>query len=115
MKIVRDGKEIELTQDEVREVVRKEHENDVRYEIENSLSVYEEDGVISFENWQDCTLAEYSSLEDARSDFVECILEHLLDLEDTDERNPLRSPCSHDYDSEVYDTAKDFGFLKGEE
>ena len=115
MKIIRDGKEIELTDDEIRSIVQDEHEKDVRYNVECALEAYEEDGVISFDNWADVTYAEYESRDAARSDFIECVVEHILEMEDIhDERAPVGHRYSPDYDSDVYDTAEDLGYLKGE-
>lgn len=112
--IIRNGNEIQLTDEEVRSIVENEHEKDVRYEVEQSLSTYEEDGVISFDDWQSVGFAEYSSREDARNDFIEYIVEHILEMEDNDERTPRSHRYVTNFDSEVYDTAEDLGYLKGE-
>ena len=112
MTIYRDGKPIELTDKEVRFIVRNDHELDVRYEVKNALSVYEEDGIISFENYDSGI---YNSSEDARSDFIESVVEKILEYEDNDERTPRSHRYVADFDSEVYDEAEICGYLAEEE
>ena len=114
--ITRNGHRIELTDEEVRQIRDEEHRNDIRYEIEEAISRAVEDEQISFDSWEHNEVgAEYSSEEDARSDFIEYILEHILDEEDTmTEHAPPSHRFNPDYDSEVIDTAEEFGYLKGE-
>lgn len=114
--IVRNGQTIVLTDEEVRQIRDEEHRNDIRYEIEEAIARAIEDEQISFDSWEHNEAGvEYSSEDDARSDFVEYILEHILDEEDT--MSEHASPDYRfvpNYDSEVIDTAEEFGYLKGE-
>ena len=114
--IIRNGQQIELTEEEIRQIRDEEHRNDIRYEIEEAIARAVEEEQISFDSWEHCEVgAEYSSEEDARADFIEYILEHILDEEDTfSEHAPVGHRYSANYDSEVIDTAEEFGYLKGE-
>ena len=114
--IIRNGQEITLTEEEIRQIRDEEHRNEHRYNIEEAVRIAEEDEQISFDSWEHCEVgSEYSSEEDARADFIEYILEHILDEEDIfSEHAPVGHRYCPNYDSEVYDTAEEFGYLKGE-
>ena len=113
--IIRNGQQIELTAEEIRQIRIEEHTNDIRYEVEEAVTRAEEDDIISFDSWADCPCADYENRDDARSDFIEYIVEHILDEEDiSEEHAPLGFRFVPDYDSEVTDTAEEFGYLKGE-
>lgn len=109
--IIRNNERIQLSDEEVRSIIAEEHEKDIRYEVEQALSVYEEDDVISFASY-DRSL--FDSEADARADFIEAVTEHIIDMEDTDERTPPSHRFRANFDSEVYDTAELLDYLKGE-
>lgn len=103
---------ITLTDEEIRSIVQEEHRKDIRYEVEQTVQVAEEDGIISFSCWASVPFSEYTSEEDARSDFIDMVTNGILENEKLYDHNP--SPFSYNYDDEVYDEAKYCGYLKGE-
>ena len=113
--IIRNGQQIELTEEEIRQIRDEEHRKDIRYEVEEALRLAEENEDISFDSWQECPCADYESQADAREDFINEITEKILNDEDImEEHAPDGYRYCPDYDSEVYDTAKDYGYLREE-
>jgi len=111
--INRDGKDIILTDEEVRDILRREHEEDIRYEYENAVQFAEEEKQISFDSWQECDFAGYESEADARADFIEKLTEDYLEQEELYERDP-NGFRAHDFNDDVLELAEDLGYRKEE-
>ena len=107
--IIREGKEIRLTDEEVRSIVHDEHVADIRYEIECALSFEEEDGTVSFDSFASCPCGDYASPSDAREDFIEECVQTILQQEDYYDHTPYT--YSYDYTEIVLSTAEDMDFL----
>lgn len=107
--IIREGKEIKLTEEEIRSIVHDEHVSDIRYEIECALSIEEEEGTISFDSFASCPCGDYASPSDAREDFIEECIETILQQEELYDRSPYT--YSYNYTDLVLETAKDWEFL----
>ena len=110
MEIIRNGIKIKLTDDEIRSVLRSKHTEEIRFEVEDAMKEAEENGWISFDSWQDCPFADYSSESDAREDFIEYIIEHVLESEENDYCYPDR--YIPNYGDLVADNADDFGYWR---
>lgn len=109
MDIMRDGKKITLTDEEIRSLMAEEHKKDIRYEYEFAVQIAEEDGLISFDNWETVGFAEYKSIDDARSDFIDKLTEDYLETEYLYERDPSGFR-QHDFSNDVYELAKDLDY-----
>lgn len=110
MTIIRNGTEIKLTDEEIRAVIRSAHTDTIRSEVETALTEAEENEWISFDSWQDCPCADYLSEQDARADFIEYIVESVLESEENDYCYPSR--YVPDYPSLVSDFAEDLGYWR---
>lgn len=107
--IIRDGKAIKLTDEEIREIVRLDGLDRFRYEIEEHLEIYEEDGNIDFSDYSNSG-SEYASAEDAREDFIELVLDTISDAIETYDHDP--HGYNPDYDDLISDLAEDLGYWK---
>lgn len=106
--IYRNGIAIELTDEEVRSIREDEHRKDIEYEFTEAVSRCLDEGWISFSDWSKSG-SEYSSEDDARTDFIAKLTEDYLEQEELYEYSPLRLH-NHDFDSDVMDLAPDFGY-----
>lgn len=112
MTITRNGMEIVLTADEIRSLIADEHKKDIRYEVECATKQMEEDGEISFNDYETVGFADYSSSDDARSDFIDKLTEDILEREEM-YSNDSSDHVTHDFTNEVLDFADDIGYRKG--
>ena len=107
--IIRDGKAIKLTDEEIRDIVRRDGLSRFRYEIEDHLKAFEDDGYIDFSGYASSGF-EYASAEDAREDFIELILETIDENITTYDHDP--HGYHPDYDDLIEDLAEDFEYWK---
>lgn len=107
--IIRDGKAIELTNEEIRDIVRRDGLSRFRYEVEDHLKAFEEDEHIDFSDYSSSG-SEYASAEDAREDFIEQILETIDDIIQTYDHDP--HGYHPNYDDLISDLADDLGYWK---
>lgn len=107
--IIRDGKAIKLTDEEIRDIVRRDGLSRFRYEIEDHLKEFEDDGYVDFSDYSESG-SEYASAEDAREDFIEQILETIDDTITTYDHDP--HGYHPDYDDLIEDLAEDLGYWK---
>ena len=108
--IIRDGKPITLTAEEIRSVLQDEHRTAVRLMYEDAVKECEEEGWISFDGWASVSFGSYSSAEDARSDFIEKLTEDYIEEEELYERDPEHYRRYMDYTDDVLDLAEDLEY-----
>ena len=104
-----DGSPVVLSAREI-DTLRSYIENEeLRSEVEYAVQCAEDNGEISFSGWQDVGYADYSSEEDARSDFVEKVVEDIVERDELYDRNPVHSEQEiYEY---VIDSARDYEWV----
>lgn len=113
--ITRGNTTITLTAEEIHSIMQKEHRQEVYWKYEDAVKECEEEGWISFDSWaENESGAEYASLEDARSDFIEKLTGDYLEEEELYDRSPGHFRSYADYDDDVLILAEYFGYKKEE-
>ena len=112
MDIIREGKRITLTPEELLEITRDEHRKDVEIDVEDEVALQVDEGWISFDSWAECG-SEDADADDARTDFIARIVEDILEQEELYDRDP--HGYRPDIESLVAYYAKDMGFDRTEE
>lgn len=80
-------------------------------EIESALADAENDGEVNFDSFATVGFGDYVSADDARADFVEKLIEDIIDREELYDHDPDGYHVS-DYYGEVIDFADDCGYRK---
>ena len=111
MTIMREGKPITLTDEEIRSIVADEHRSGIRYNYEDAVKECEEEGWIRFDSFADTEAgATYTSEDDARSDFIEKLTDDYIEQEELYDRDPEHFRNYPDYTEDVLTLAEDFGY-----
>lgn len=103
-----DGTTVVLTDNEWQEIRTFANVETLRRQVEFAVQTAEESNWISFENWHNVGFADYSSEDDARSDFIDKIIEDITDRDELYNRDPVHT--DDEIFNDVVDTAKDFGY-----
>ena len=111
MTIMREGKPITLTAEEVRSIVADEHRSEIRYSYEDAVKECEEEGWICFDSFANTEAgATYDNEDDARSDFIEKLTDDYIEQEELYDRDPEHFRNYPDYTEDVLTLAEDFGY-----
>ena len=101
----------ELTEEELFAIRKEEHKKDVAYDVETEVDNGVDDGWLSFEDWTESG-CEYASAKDARYDFIDKLVEDILEREYIYERDPYG--YRYDLTDRVIEFATDMGYFREE-
>ena len=109
--IIRNDKEIVLTDEEIRSIQQKEHLTYLRYRVEDAVARAEEFDMISFSNYEECDFDDLTSEDEARSVFIDYTVDYIVQTEELYDCDP-RSYSDMEFENYVIDCADDLNFRK---